>query len=597
MRGWSVTTGSAPQRRRRPLEGFLRNLSSRPVSPACFTSSLYVRRYVLAVATAGASALPLPKPTATLAFDPATGPKLPAGDADRDEEVSVPSSVPSSAASGTYGSSFTTIVFPSLQDSTESDISVTILDDAPGESKFWEIIQTIADFSSVEALPALVFATNRVVRLPSEKAEDRQQSLTLSTSPALVDMVNVWFAELSRRDHLRDAQRTVPFNTMFKARENRPSLKLFKSADPWLPFEVAKNPPNTFPWLTQPTDRFKLRECDVWHLETQCRITLRAVNFIEADLQAITNPDLPDEQREVLMAQLPLVVRMIAQVQSAVLGQILQLRRDRYLAQVQRIAPEDISRLRHAPLNAENDLFPGELLREVHTFTKDFLHDSAMLNMASLHAVQHTGGRSGHSSSRKGGHQKKQPPPANDRWRRFDVSHKRVSLPTVVPVPVATSFAPTAPSRSVSPPGSGETDPIWRIRFLAELKRLETLRDLQDLVPVGGRLRFHWEEWQTVGASRKVVRWFRKGYPLPFAPDGREQAIRFMSLQSPPYLLVDYSFDPVRQDALRRKIEELLAKAAIEPLPEGQLAFFNRVFLVPKKTGGFPFDSGRVEVE
>ena len=51
--------------------------------------------------------------------------------------------------------------------------------------------------------------------------------------------------------------------------------------------------------------------------------------------------------------------------------------------------------------------------------------------------------------------------------------------------------------------------------------------------------------------------------------------------------MVDYSSDPVRHEALHGKVEELLAKSAIEPLPVGQLAFFNRVFLVPKKTGGF----------
>ena len=478
-------------------------------------------------------------------------------------------------------------MFHYLQDSAESDVSVTILDDTPGESKFREIIQTIADYSSVDALPALVFATNRVVRLPSEKASDRQQSLTLSTSPALVDMVNVWFEEMSKRDHLRDTQRAVPFNTMFKARENRPSLKLFKSADPWLPFEVAKNPPNSFPWLVQPNDRFKIRECDVWHLETQSRITLRAINFVEADLQAITNPDIPETLRDLLMAQLPLVVRMIAQVQSAVLAQILQLRRDRYLSLVQRIAPEDVSRLRHAPINAENDLFPIGLLREINTFTKDFLHDSAMLNMANLSQPHSTVGRNGQSASRKGGQSKKRQHPPNDGWRRFDVESEHPPLPVVVPAPEPPAVIPTAPLRSVSPIGSVGQTHCWRLAFRVELARLETLRKLQDSVPVGGRLRFFWEEWRSIGASRKVVRWFRKGYPLPFAPDGREQAVRLMSPTSPAYLMVDYSSDTVRQEALHCKIEELLAKSAIEPLPDGQLAFFNRVFLVPKKTGGF----------
>ena len=529
-----------------------------------------------------------PKPTASAAFNPVDGPQLSAEkQRDPNEVASDVQSPPKGKPTGAYSSSPSIHVFHYLQDSDESDFSVTILDDAPGESKFREIIQTIADYSSVDALPALVFATNRVVRLPSEKATDRQQSLTLSTSPALVDMVNVWYEEFAKRDHLREAQRTVPFHTMFKARENRPSLKLFKSADPWLPFEVAKNPPNTFPWLPLPNDRFKIRECDVWHLETQSRITLRAVNFVEADLQAISNPSIPGALRELLMAQLPLVVRMIAQVQSAVLAQIVQLRRDRYLALVQRIAPEDVSRLRHAPLNAENDLFPGDLLREINAFTKDFLHDSAMLNMAKLSTSQPSGGQHGRSSSRKHGATKKRQQPANDGWRRFDDDHKHPSLPSVVPTPHTPAFAPTATLRTVSPTRSVGSNDDWRIVFLSELKRLEALRVLQDSVPVGGRLRMFWQEWQLIGASRKVVRWFRKGYPLPFSPDGRELALRHVSTHSPAHLMVDYSSDPVRHEALHGKVEELLAKSAIEPLPVGQLAFFNRVFLVPKKTGGF----------
>lgn len=43
--------------------------------------------------------------------------------------------------------------------------------------------------------------------------------------------------------------------------------------------------------------------------------------------------------------------------------------------------------------------------------------------------------------------------------------------------------------------------------------------------PVGGRLRNFWQNWRDAGASHKVVRWLRFGYPLPFFKDSRGRAI------------------------------------------------------------------------
>ena len=500
----------------------------------------------------------------------------------------VPGDVPTSSAHAGW-SVFNVNSWSLLQD-TQSDVCVTLFDDAPSENKFREIIQTIADYSAVRALPALVFSTNRVVRLPSEKAAARQHSLTLSTSQELVEMLNVWFEELRKKDHLRDAQRVVPFHSIFKAKENRPSLKLFKSADEWIPMEAAKNPSLSYPWLVQPSDRFRIRECDVWHFETQCRQTLRAVNFAEADLQAISNPETPPEKKELLLAQLPLSLRSIAQIQAAVFGQLIQLRRDRYLALMQRIAPDDIGRLRHAPVDASNELFPAELLREINTFTKDFLHDSALLNMAGYAPPKAASHRPPSNANRpknqNNSGRKQQQQPQQSRSERSYFLPKNTS-PVHVEPPAKSEFVPTASSPSVPTVTPSVRLSAWLPVLTSELERLERLRTQQLSLPVGGRLVHFWQEWQAIGASRKVVRWFRKGYALPFAEDGWSKALRFFSMRSPSYLLVDYSSDPVKRDALQEKVQELLQKAAIEPLPQGQPAFFNRVFLVPKKTGGF----------
>ena len=72
-----------------------------------------------------------------------------------------------------------------------------------------------------------------------------------------------------------------------------------------------------------------------------------------------------------------------------------------------------------------------------------------------------------------------------------------------------------------------------------------------------------WQEWYFFRAFRKVGWCFRKGYPLSFAPDGQMQAAREFTLTSPALLVVDYSSDPVGQQALTDKIDELLLKEAI----------------------------------
>jgi hypothetical protein len=392
------------------------------------------------------------------------------------------------------GTFFSVTNFPcSLQDA-QSDTFVTILTEPLGELKYREIIQTIADFSAAEALPALVFNSNRVVRLPSEKAIERQHSLTLSTSRELVEMTNVWFAELRKKDHQRDAQRAVPFHTIFKARENRPSLKLFKASDGWIPMEAAKNPPLSFPWLVQPSDRFKVRECDVWHFETQCRQTLRAINFAEAVMQAVSNDEIPPAKKELLLAQLPLALRSVAQIQAAVLGQLVQLRRDRYLSLMQRVESDDISRLRHAPLNQDNELFPADLLREVNSFTKDFLHNSALLNMAGGFAQSKGGARHTQPAARSRGSNGQKQQPQNSNSSRSHLVLKR-TVPVPVVLPERSEFVPTASSPKVtanpvvvpSPVVPGDT-------LRAELLRLQSLRGEQDSLPVGGRLRFFWQE-------------------------------------------------------------------------------------------------------
>lgn len=54
-----------------------------------------------------------------------------------------------------------------------------------------------------------------------------------------------------------------------------------------------------------------------------------------------------------------------------------------------------------------------------------------------------------------------------------------------------------------------------------------------------------------------------------------------------PLVVSDYKI-PEKRQALRREIQDLLDKEAIEPVQNKRsLGFYSRVFLVPKKTGGW----------
>ena len=82
-------------------------------------------------------------------------------------------------------------------------------------------------------------------------------------------------------------------------------------------------------------------------------------------------------------------------------------------------------------------------------------------------------------------------------------------------------------------------------------------------LPVGGRLKHFWQKWQDAGASHKVVRWLRFGYPLPFVKDARGRAVTPpLSFSLKPNLMTSYA-DPSRQSVLDQMLSELVLKRAI----------------------------------
>ena len=92
--------------------------------------------------------------------------------------------------------------------------------------------------------------------------------------------------------------------------------------------------------------------------------------------------------------------------------------------------------------------------------------------------------------------------------------------------------------------------------------------------PVGGRLQKFWQVWQRLGANPRAVSILKEGYSLPFRL--RPPLTRFPIIQS------SYA-NPVKSLFLKEALISLQGKLVVEPvLVRSSLAFYNRLFLVPK---------------
>ena len=96
---------------------------------------------------------------------------------------------------------------------------------------------------------------------------------------------------------------------------------------------------------------------------------------------------------------------------------------------------------------------------------------------------------------------------------------------------------------------------------------------------VGARLQHYWHIWSRWGASPQVVTTLREGYSLPF----REKP---PLTRHPPIISGYQSIE--KNLALHQAVQDLLYKHAIvEVHKRKSLGFYSRIFLVPKKTGGW----------
>ena len=91
---------------------------------------------------------------------------------------------------------------------------------------------------------------------------------------------------------------------------------------------------------------------------------------------------------------------------------------------------------------------------------------------------------------------------------------------------------------------------------------------------IGGRLQKFWQRWSLLGANPRVVSILKDGYILPFK-------VRPNLVRDP--LIVSGYANPLRNLYLKQALQALLQKEAVEMVRvRTSLAFFNRLFIVPK---------------
>ena len=104
-------------------------------------------------------------------------------------------------------------------------------------------------------------------------------------------------------------------------------------------------------------------------------------------------------------------------------------------------------------------------------------------------------------------------------------------------------------------------------------------------MPVGGRLRHFWTKWSRIGASRRVIRWLRFGYPLKFDRQAvQDQGLPALTVCAPPDLVTNYG-RVEKKLALNELVSQLLVENCITEMKPQERGYFSRVLCFPKRQG------------
>ena len=165
------------------------------------------------------------------------------------------------------------------------------------------------------------------------------------------------------------------------------------------------------------------------------------------------------------------------------------------------------------------------------------------------------------------------------RGQNFSVSVRQpVFCPVVSPVP----FVVNVRGQSQKKDGSPSSKVKQEINFVKDVFSVDhcvfapivpNAHNVVNAHLIGGRLQNFWQKWSLLGANPRVVSILKDGYILPF---------KIRPLVRDPLIVSGYA-NPLRNLYLKEALQALLQKEAVEMVRvRTSLAFFNRLFIVPK---------------
>ena len=172
-----------------------------------------------------------------------------------------------------------------------------------------------------------LFPSSRSLCLPSENKSVAPVGISISMSPAIVDLVKSWFEDFEKRLVTVDK---VKLKSFFKSVVIKPSTRPYASNSDSICSEPLANPPSFFNWLPMPERKLEIHENDFISIERSTRATVRTLNFVEAALQLWHRMKGDPQVVSEIMINLSKATKAMIQLQIGLLCNIVVARRDHF---------------------------------------------------------------------------------------------------------------------------------------------------------------------------------------------------------------------------------------------------------------------------
>ena len=168
----------------------------------------------------------------------------------------------------------------------------------------------------------------------------------------------------------------------------------------------------------------------------------------------------------------------------------------------------------------------------------------------------------------------------NVKRQNFSVSVQQpVLCPVVSPVPFVLNVRGQSQKKDASPSSKMKAEinfvkSVFTVDHCVSAPNVLSAHNAANVQLVGGRLQEFWQKWALLGVNPRVVSILKDGYIFPFK-------LRPPLVREP--LITSGYANPLRNLYLKEALHALIHKKAVERVRvRTSLAFFNRLFIVPK---------------